>query len=160
MSVLETRSAKINRVYPRKFDHDQARELHAGGVSLRQIARQVGVSRSAVQRVVNPIRRQQVDAATKRTLEAICDDCGGRCSHNWYAKDHRHDRVVCRSCAAKRTRRETLARRLDQDGRIHCSKCDTHRPPSMYRLVRGFPYCWCRPCENAQRRSSRSRTGR
>lgn len=86
----------------RKFDHDEARRRHAAGESIRSIAADLAVSRSAVWKSLNPERKQEVAKG-----DAVCDDCGApmNASSRRYSGSTR-----CRSCAAKATHRERKAK--------------------------------------------------
>ena len=152
---LETVSTKRNRVYSRKFDHDEAIRLRAEGWTWQSLADHFGVVPQAVRRVVNPTVRKRMDKNTKERFKALCGDCGRECTHNWWTKRARHDRVVCFHCSQIRTREENLLTRLDPDGNIRCSKCGEHRTHDMYRFDRGFPVSHCRTCETASRRANR-----
>jgi predicted DNA-binding protein (UPF0251 family) len=49
---LRHQSARRNRVYIRKFDHEEAIRLHRSGVSYCELGRRMGVTAMTVRRVV------------------------------------------------------------------------------------------------------------
>jgi hypothetical protein len=150
---LVTVSTKRNRVYQRKFDHDECRRLRQDGWTYQALADHYHVSIAAIDRVLNPNRRKRMDERTRDWLTAICDDCGKTCTHNWSSKKGRHDRVCCKQCGDKRRREEHLIARHDEHGNIHCCRCETHKPPDDFRFDKhGFPRNRCRSCETAARR--------
>jgi hypothetical protein len=146
---------KNGRVYPRLFDHDEALRLRGEGWTIQMVADHFGVSYRGVQRVTTPGERERMDAATMERFEAICDDCGGRCTHNWSNRHGRHDRVVCQPCAAIRTREEALMARLNEDGDVRCTHCDAYQPMSVFSNDRGYPRAWCPSCETESRKARR-----
>lgn len=155
-----TVSTKRNRVYPRKFDHELAIARYHEGVPVKRIADEMGVTDGAVWRVVDPRIRKRMSEAMRLRFAALCDDCGGPCTHNWSSKHQRHDRVVCNRCAGIRRREDTLLSRLNDEGDIRCARCEQHQPVTEYRMdAAGFPKGRCRSCETAARRAYRQRTG-
>ena len=152
---LEYHSAKRRRVYQRLFDHDECRELYADGWTHKALSEKYGVSIARISQVCNPATEAAVRRSREEFVAAICDDCGGDCTHNWSSKHGRHDRVVCRSCDARRRSEDHLMDRLDADGDILCNDCGQHRPHDEYQLRRGVPAPYCRACVTARRRAYR-----
>ncbi len=154
--TLVTVSAKRNRVYARKFDHDEARRLVQAGASYQEVASMFGVTYAAVRRVVDPRVRRKMDEATRRQFEYVCEDCGGLCTHNFSSKRGNHDRVVCKACAVERRREDELLKRLDDEGNLRCGRCHEHKPVEAFRMrATGFPNHTCKACVNGKRREWR-----
>jgi hypothetical protein len=159
MSMV-THSRKRNRAYLRKFDHDEARKRHASGESVAALAREYGVTWSAVQRVVDPITRERAALSSaarfarhgNRSQYWPCPECGGRAR-----KGH-----LCRRCHLARLRggRDLF----DKDGRMLCTRCGEYRPADEFGWRshtkapdRGFRRSTCRRCETQIRRAYRER---
>jgi hypothetical protein len=153
---METISTKRRRVYPRLFDHDEAQRRREAGEPVAALAAEYGVSVDRIYQVTSDAARARVVENMRLHHLALCDDCGGECTHNWSSKRSRHDRVVCRACSDERQREDALLERLDPDGLIHCSKCDQHLDIKAYRIrPNGYPAIRCRSCETAARRAYR-----
>lgn len=153
---------KNGRVYPRAFDHDQAREFYAEGASLAELAAVYGVVPQAIKRVVDPVTYERMSTRTREFFKTVCEDCGGPCSKNWYNSRPtlRMDRVVCVRCAGVRRSEEALLARLDEDGNLRCSVCGRWKPMAEYasrRTSQGMvvPRHDCRECSSAARRRHR-----
>lgn len=102
-----TISTRRNRVYVHKFDHDLARVMRfEGGLTWAEIAEELGVSATAIQRVCRP----ELDQAMRATLAAYhksgtCIDCGGPCSSNPSDKHPGRPHKHCRACHLSRISR-------------------------------------------------------
>lgn len=71
------------RVYVRRFDWDEARARRAAGESYPSIARALGVSETAIQRVCKPEMNARMAAGVREWQRGgVCSDCGKRCSRN------------------------------------------------------------------------------
>lgn len=151
---MVTVTTKRARAYARRFDHDECRRLYAtGGWTQSRLAARFGVSQARIGQIVNPSLKARVDARSRERFAALCDDCGGPCTHNWWNKNGRHDRVICRTCSMERKREERLLGRLNEAGDIRCHACGNHKPIEAYRLrpATGYPCNYCRACETAKR---------
>jgi hypothetical protein len=156
--TLEHRSPlKPGRVYHRKFDHDEARSLLASGWTRAAVARRMGVSEARILQISSPEERAKAQRRSVEFHAAICDDCGGPCSHNWSSKHGRHDRVVCRKCDGLRRSEDRLLERMNEDGDILCSGCGQHLHPAEFLPTTrtGMPKSTCRACGSRQRREYR-----
>lgn len=160
-------SAKKNRWYERKFDHDKARRLHLQGMAIAEIARRLGVSATAVDRVTNPERARQMDEQTKKFMwKHRRKPCKGGCGRLvWTTEKGRTG--MCLRCVGKlQTRNEV------REGELKCKRCGEWKPDEEFPLakfqnrkagrVRGgisrrYRHSWCRPCSAAVRREHRQR---
>lgn len=101
-----------SRVYPRKFDYEEAAAMRARGLSYGEIARHFGVSDTAVMYAIDrefQQRRKEQAAAARRHYRALgkpytkerkvrCEGCGGE-------KSRRARR--CRDCTEREARELT-----------------------------------------------------
>jgi len=165
--TLEYRSSRRNRVYQRKFDHDQARGMYAtGAISQRELAEHFGVSVSAVARVVSEEAREY-RARYYREVRTLteCVDCGGPA----YRDPSTPGEARCRRCSnlLKRSRF-----RYDDLGQLAAVRCNLRncangerwQPPENfprgmhYKDVRpGGIHTSCRACNTRSRRERRAR---
>ncbi|MDQ3024024.1 MAG: hypothetical protein M3R04_06545 [bacterium] len=132
------------RIYPRKFDWDEAAKLRALGFSFVEIARRFGVSVSAVAQATNPELRARVRRRSEAHQKSgTCIECGGPSSRNYSKGPYR-----CFACAAK-------AKTKVKGGTAYCPVCTTWKSideftPSLQRKARGVrPYC--RACETGHK---------
>ena len=148
---LVTVSAKRNRVYPRKFDHDEARARHTGGETLAELAAEYGVSPTAIRRVVDPAtRRRMVQRTRRHVMSGCCPDCG---QEGTTVVEGRPSR--CTACS-------DLARATSVgDGVLRCQRCRGWMPDDMFpknrstsRPRRGRHEC-CRACQTIIRQEAR-----
>lgn len=148
-----TVSTKRRRAYPRKFDWDRARALHAEGLGYRQIATQMGVSYTAVMRVCDPaVNEKMRQYMSDRQRSGTCSACGQPCSLN---PDRPAER--CRECFDADPPTTTVMPAL-----LRCSKCHLWLPDESFnfdqrRRVRRHRHLWCRLCRNAWKRAYRAR---
>ena len=105
---LVTVSKKRNRVYPRRFDHDEARTLYImEGWTLSALARHFGVTPSAVKRVVDPATKLRMyEKSLAFLMSGECRACGG--PRNLYGRHSKpyESSGLCRRCwsESKQTR--------------------------------------------------------
>lgn len=86
-----------NRVYKRKFDWYEARRRHANGETYSALAREYGVSATAVQLACNDeMRRKVAERSAAYQKSGVCEVCGKQCSYNASTRGV----VRCRSCAS------------------------------------------------------------
>lgn len=147
--TLTTVSEKRNRVYRRKFDHDEALQRHGAGEPIADLARAYGVTYTAVKRVLDPDYRARHGAAHDRfQASGKCVDCGGPCSR-------RNERCIACSAVA----RSTSAR----PGELWCSRCRTWKRDRDFprhrggRGVRRGRHTHCRACGTKMRQDYRNR---
>lgn len=139
------------RVYAHRFDHDVARARRAAGETYASIARDLGVSPTAVAYACDPVQRER---SAKRLAEWVrsgsCPDCGAPCTNRKGTR--------CQACA-------TAARATSvRDGELYCSACDTWKPDDAFphsraervRVRRGR-HTMCRACLTEQKRDWRAR---
>jgi ribosomal protein L37AE/L43A len=142
------------RVYERKFDWDEARQLYVSGVALKDIAERFGVTYNAVRLAVN-------DEARKRAREylanwqrsGVCPDCGTQTTRRATTGDTR-----CIDCASRR--RATSVRSTA----LLCSGCRKWKPDDDFplnRVKRGKQrrgrHNFCRACSTKARQDYRER---
>lgn len=146
---METRSRVRNRVYQRKFDHEEAKARYANGESVMTLARAYGVSDSGMRRVLDPVFGARLQQNSARwMMSGVCADCG---KEGVSRKDNR-----CKDCAnaaiATTVRADTL----------RCSLCfewkpDDEFPRSKVNPHRRGRHRMCRSCGSAYRRDYRNR---
>lgn len=144
---------------PRKFDHDEARRRRAAGETYVSIARDLGVTPTAVARVCDWRLRAKMDALVAMrqrvngnpyNYRGTCVDCGGRC---------RTGSQRCGPCHAEHVRK---APPFDERGWLYCNTCETYRPQSEFPLAarevgRGGRHTQCRACGTKARQAYRER---
>ncbi len=139
---------------PRRFDWDDARRRYANGEKIGTIARSVGVSWTAVQRVVVPGRFEQMrDAQRQWQKTGVCDNCGGPMNRSSRSSGRS---LVCPTCAA--TARRTTIRETT----LLCVGCrewkpDDDFPRNRVEASRRGRHTSCRACQTVQRRERRHR---
>lgn len=139
------------RVYTRKFDWDEAARMHASGMSKAAIARQLGVSTTAVAIALDPeMRERYARRAHEWTRDGRCPDCGGK------ATRHGPKQLHCRRCAS--LRRITTVR----EDTLRCTTCKTWKPDEDFPSDRSQPHRrnrsrQCRPCQTIAKRRWRER---
>lgn len=143
-----------NRVYKRKFDHDEARRRRGEGESVSAIAASYGVSPLAVARATDPHMRAKMDVASREWMAAhprrdLCD-CG---------REKSKSSKRCRECYVA-----TLAHAdpVDASGNVWCTACARYLSPSLFlhdprKPLRGFRRTFCRSCETKARQDFRER---
>lgn len=157
---LETRSRLRNRVYPRKFDHDEAKRLRAENPSLwtyQALADHFGVSDSAIIRVVNP---EQAARMYKHTLEAARRKrvpCKGGCGRLvWMTTPDRTG--LCQKCLAIEHASVNV-----RETELRCTRCGEWKPDSEFSKASRAAYARrglrnnCRACQTEVRREFRAR---
>lgn len=156
---LTYRSTQRNRVYTRKFDHEEAKRRYEAGESPAALAREYGVTINAVRRVVIPGERARMAATALEHHRRKgnpsqywdCPDCGARAR-----KGHR-----CRACYLI-ARYEERPQPIDAVGRVYCYRCRAYRPADEFSFdprwpKRGFRREVCRACDSARRQDYRER---
>ena len=95
---------------PPKYTPEQqemARSLHSRGVSIRDIAQQVGLSKSSVARILNPVAPSYSNGVNQSEFDALFARQGGRCGicrkRNRLFVDHDHKTgktrgLLCNRC--------------------------------------------------------------
>lgn len=168
MSLLNYSAAK-NRVYVRRFDHDEARARYGAGESIRALANEYGVSTSAVRFALFPDEKLRNYEAVKRWQQGVCESCGGPAMRLVGSKKlHNPDgRTLCAACWAK-LRRKPLRLRADGVLVYQCSHCEEWKPLDQFaprvrrRLEAGEnprrnSGATCRACSTAARQAYRER---
>lgn len=141
------------RVYVRKFDWEEARARHAAGETIVALAREYGVSNTAVRHALFPAeRRANAERIAKIQRSGTCPDCGGPSSFNYTSGSHR-----CRTCDARA--KATTAR----EGELLCCTCKEWKPDEDFpwnrsrTLGRRGRHAQCRCCLTIARREYRHR---
>lgn len=154
---LEYQSTFRNRVYKRKFDHDEARKRWLKGETVADLAREYNVSYAAVARAVDWRVRVRMDATTREymsnpeNLERLNYDvcaCGNR---------KRNISEKCRDCYLA-----DRATQINENGDLWCYDCKNYRPSAEFPFVaaspsRNFKGGQCRGCATKARQSYRER---
>jgi hypothetical protein len=130
------------RQYQRKFDWEEARKRHQAGESIAKIAADLGVSHTAVHRVVNPkVHDQMREYGRNWQKSGVCGQCGG-------ANTRRYP--ICLACANKN-------RANVKDGTAYCPKCASWKPLDQFTPTPSRPgrqvHGECRAC-GTQRRAA------
>lgn len=159
---LVTVSKKRNRVYRRRFDHDEARRLrNEEGLSYTALAKRFGVSPTAVQRVCDLDVRTRMEETRRRHLYTACSVCGGPASKYVRPTSPRPDGVVlCTRCAAKENRTRFRYDELGALAAVRCTTCKRWLEPGEFCRARGKSeslHGSCRACNTAHRRERRLR---
>lgn len=111
-------SGKRNRVYVRKFDHEDARRRFAAGESARSLAAEFGVSGSRIYQVVNPEHGERTARSSAEWMRnGRCERCGEPCSRYFRR---------CRTCAG--VARATSVR----DDELQCYSCQEWKPDTAF----------------------------
>lgn len=146
---LTTVSTKRNRIYQRKFDHDEARIRHAAGESLSALAREYGVTQAAVKRIVDAEHRAAMDSRIQRwMMGGVCRDCGKQGVSRQKAR--------CKKCASQ------AAATSVRPGELWCSRCQQWLPDESFphgdkTKARRGRHQYCRQCNTAARRQYREK---
>lgn len=153
---LVTVSEKRDRIYPRKFDHEEAQRLRALGWTYVGIAELMGVHAQAVRRVCDPKVRQDMQDRATVNLRKRRTPCRGGCGKLVWASDKKRS-GYCTPCYWKA---KQLTNPDVRAGELRCTKCRAWKPddefptnkPSKMRRGRNP---MCRPCATAMRRNHR-----
>jgi hypothetical protein len=172
---------------PRKFDHDEARRRHKAGETAAALAREFGVSHTAVLRAVNPKIRKRLDSYsleynrdhrtpclggcgrlvwTYATPEAsgYCPQCSGAlrrtAPHGTETRYTGPDKCRCEPCRLAATAAKKARRNRHK---VPCTNCGQPRLPHSEnggdrRGTRDTGLC--RPCWYKLRKAERSQGGR
>lgn len=150
------------RQYKRRFDHDEARRLHAldpKEFSAWKLAKKFGVSYQAIRRVIDPEFAVVFDARAQRALYVPCVKCGRPCSKHMqrHVAERGH---YCIKCAGKENRtrfREDSAGNIVE---VRCTTCKRWLPVGEFPSARGESENLrreCRECDTKARQSYRER---
>lgn len=138
---------------PRKFDHDEARRLFAGGATVAAIAAHHSVSWSAVARVVDPDFRTRSDERSRIWMrDHYRKPCACGCGRLVWMGTGRSG-LCCRCHGAARA---TTVRPTG----LLCNRCrewkpDESFPHSRANLARRGRHSTCRACQAPARQESR-----
>lgn len=120
----------------RKFDHDDAQRRHAAGEKIAALAREYGVSWTAVARVVDPELRQKMATHCTANLERRRTPCLGGCGARVWIHHAGHS-GYCPKCLGEKRRAENGPQ---------------HGTVNEYRLG-----CRCGECRRASNEARRDR---
>ena len=140
------------RTYERKFDWDEARRRRAAGETAGAIARDLGVSVTAIKRVTEPEEYKRMNdhvAAYQRS--GRCPDCGTQTTRKSASRSSR-----CPRCSA--IHQSTTVRPTE----LHCSSCDRWLPDEAFprdsgRIARRGRHRQCTKCQTVARTEWRRR---
>ncbi len=99
-------TARPGQIALRKFDHDEAVARHAAGEAVSALAREYGVSLTAVYRVVDPRVRERMYAQSQKSLERRRMPCKGGCGVLVWPHGARTT-GYCNSCYGDKLREKT-----------------------------------------------------
>lgn len=161
---LQTFSPERGRFYDRKFDHGQARLLHAEGKTHREIAAQFGVDSNAIAIALNPATARRQRETSLRHEHTPCEKCGATTLTAWHKGRRAPDgRALCRVCLGVERREAVIV----VDGEVvavKCGPCQEWWPPEDYPAGPRYPdlrkegfASACRSCGSAKRRAYRKR---
>lgn len=137
------------RVYTRKFDWDEARARHAAGETYSALAREYGVSPTAVAYACDDdARARQHVIASAWQRSAVCRDCGKTGVHPHHGR--------CQKCAA------VASITTVRESTLHCVTCREWKPDAAFprnrqEQHRRGHHTQCRVCTTEQRRQWRER---
>lgn len=168
---LEVYFAKKNRVYRRKFDHEEALARFQAGESVRALAGEYGVDENAVRRVVIPGEKDAQMARARRWRTGTCERCGGPAMRLVSGKlEHNPDGLqLCSRCRGY-LRRERV--RFNKHGELvsvrccmlDCANGRRWQPPENFTrghefadIREGGIHTQCRSCQTRARRRYRER---
>lgn len=153
---LETVSTKRNRVYPRAFDHDEARALRESDPkrwTYPALAAHFGVSQSAIARVLNPATNERMAAQALKHQRGKRTPCKGGCGALvWNAVPGRSG--LCPACIGAQRAADGV-----RDGELLCRSCGEWKADDKFlgkgpKGRRGRK-SHCRACGAARRRAWR-----
>jgi hypothetical protein len=162
------RSPLRDREYVRRFDHEEAARRRANGERLTDLAREYGVSKSAVAQAIRNLTPEGREAyrESHRAYQrsGVCEVCGGTATVMSQKPTSPDGRNLCARC---RRREERTSVRLDDDGNavwVRCTTCREWRVPADFTRGQRYPdlreggfHNQCRPCNTVLRRSYRQR---
>ena len=145
---------KMPRTYERKFDHDEARWRLSLGETSGALAREYGVSRTAIYRISTTEREQRDRRRTTEWIkQGCCPDCGSPATRHSLDKQLR-----CRPCAAR------VAATSVRAGELWCFTCrewkiDDAFPSNKNKRsdIRRHRAGQCRVCQTVAKRAWRKR---
>lgn len=146
---------KNGRIYPRKFDHDEARERYAAGESSSALAREYGVTQTAVWTVVSAKGAKWRDSERLKGA-GRCRRCGDP-TNAQSVYTHPRSKGLCTSCANDD---QATSVRADE---LQCSVCRAWKPDEAFphnhseRFRRRTRHGTCRRCLTAARQEYRER---
>lgn len=141
------------RVYQRRFDHEEARRRYEAGESGSSLAREYGVSSTAVLTVVSATMEKWRDSTRFKGAER-CIRCGAPKSK---LSRYTMGSLLCRSCADDD--QATSVR----SGELRCVSCRKWKPDAEFSMNRSETvrrrqrHRSCRVCQTRQRQEYRER---
>lgn len=166
MTII-VKSKKRARTYTRKFDYAEAKRMRKRGLSYGQIARELGVSPTAVQRAVDPEKRKQMEEKTAAYIrDHRRQPCKGGCGTlvwmnqpDYPTKDGVKQRSgFCRACASKNNAKSQVRK-----GKLLCTSCEAWKMdeefPKGGSAVRRDRRHHCTKCETDARQVRRAGGG-
>lgn len=151
--ALTTHSKVRNRVYHRRFDHEEAQRLRAEGWTWVELSRHFGVTANAIQRVCLPHVREKMDAQTKKHLLKLRKPCKGGCGKLvWMNNKERSG--YCPRCIRSKFNADV------GDGILRCTRCREWKTDSEFPTYHGVHVRRgrspeCRVCSSQRRREHR-----
>lgn len=150
-------SEKRNRVYVRKFDHEDARVRFAAGETLSELAHAFGVTAQAVKFVVDDeYNARWLAYHDEWQRSGVCRQCGKTGITNRAARDGGGAR--CRECAGLEAATSV------RDDTLRCVRCRLWKPDEDFPMnqsvakARRKRHQCCRVCQTEIKREYRERT--
>lgn len=140
---------------PRTFDHDEAKRLHAAGLTYAQIGRRLGATLPAVKGAVRGYPEEERRRRAVRAREKYRAPCKGGCGRMVWAIGERRT-GYCRSCSS-----HARSRTVRPDALL-CPRCGEWKPDEEFHadrkaVMRRGRGIYCRPCATADRGERRER---
>lgn len=143
----------MTRIYPRKFDWEDARRRYEHGHTFTEIAQDFGVTWAAINRIISPgAYERYANASRAWQLTGTCDICGASATRRAKGLPTR-----CRDCSAK-----SLATSV-RDTTLWCATCKQWKPDDQFsrsnsvsKLRRGR-HRQCAACNTIKKRDWRNR---
>lgn len=141
---------------PRRFDWDMAKRMRARGMTYVDIAADLGVSPTAVARVCDTYRHNQLALHNHRQQRSgVCVDCGKQRSHNYTNSRRGIDKGRCLECSY------IHAATSVRDDALKCVTCkqwlwDTAFPHNRREPIRRGRHTQCTACNTDAMRKWRA----
>lgn len=164
MTLIAVTHPSRNRVYFRRFDHEEARARWLAGESQSALAEEYGVTARAVQQACHPEQREHRNERHREAAHVPCDVCGATAWNAARRPRPREDgRTLCRVCAGHERRTRV---RFDEDwnvAAIRCVTCEQWQPLENFNkgtnlrdLREGGVHTECKACNTRRRTAYRA----
>ncbi len=164
--ALTVYSPARNRVYVRRFDHEEATARYAAGETVKELAASYGVTPNAVYRAITPGYKEREQATAKRWRTGLCERCGGPAMRLIAGKkEHNPDgRVLCLRCRGRERRKRLRVDPSTNTYKLECGRCKHWKTVAEFgervrkALANGeAPKYVCTACATTARQTYRNR---